>query len=108
MAWLWLSWLVPVAALILPFRVVRDVYRSSQPWPSSIRLITLWWWCWPTWQFTSYVAVRLRLSGSDAFPGAEIVGAGLMTGALACWVTIVRRVDRGQNDQELAGLPLPR
>jgi len=107
LAWLWLSWLVPIAALVVPFRVVRDVYRTSQRWPASIRLIGLWWWCWPTWQFTSFVAVRMRLDGSESFPAAEAVGAVLFTGALACWVTIVRRIDRGQGEQERAGLPQP-
>jgi len=101
--WVWLGWLVPIAALFIPYRVVRDVYRSSRPWPSDIGLVGLWWCCWPAWQFTSYVAVRLRMGGSDAFRPAEIVGAALISGAFVGWLLIVRRVDEGQRQQELAG-----
>ena len=59
----------------------------------------LWWWTWPAWQFTSFVAVRMRMDRSSNFQTAEVIGALLITASLAGWLLIIRRVDQGQQQE---------
>lgn len=101
--WIWMGWLVPIAALVVPYRVVSEVYRSTQPLLGTDGLVKLWWCFWPTWQFVSYIALRQHMSGSDGFHTTETIGAALATGAFVCWILIVRRVDNGQAERELRG-----
>ena len=99
-AWLWLGWWVPIASFFVPCQVVRDSYRASRPWLADTGLVSLWWFLWLVYNVVSF-------GGSDSgelLPSAtsEIVTAALSVAAFTCWAVIIRRIDQGQNDQELA------
>lgn len=101
--WVWLGWWVPIASLFVPCQVVRDRYRASRPWPADSGLVSFWWFLWLVYNILSLFGGET----ADGLPSptSEVISAVLGAAAFACWAVIIRRIDAGQNEQELAGLP---
>ena len=101
-AWVWLGWLVPIASLVIPYRVVRDVYRAARPVGAKTGLVLIWWLCW----LGSEVAFLAGSDAGDADPHSvlgPVVWAVISMVSFGLWAVVVRRTDRGQQEQELGG-----
>lgn len=101
--WVWLGWWVPIACVFVPCQVVRDRYRAARPRPADSGLVSLWWFLWLVY----YVVSGAGRDSADGLPNAtsDVVSAVVSVAALICWAIIIRRIDSGQQDQELAGPP---
>lgn len=90
-AWTWLGWLVPVAFLWVPFRVVRDIRGAVLPDGQRRTALGLWWAFW--------LLSGLRVFTSSA-QDVEIivrsVAAVALTVAFVYWVRIVRETTAAQ------------
>ncbi|WP_255779434.1 DUF4328 domain-containing protein [Dactylosporangium sp. AC04546] len=109
--WVIAGWFVPVANLVIPGQVVKEVYRRSYPekaW-SSVQLVSAWWMALLV-TFLSYTNTTVYATpGTDAtvttvytpaFLAVITGGAGILAAVLG--IIIVRRVSVWQ-DSPAAG-----
>jgi hypothetical protein len=90
-AWTWLGWLVPVAFLWVPFRVVRDIRDAVLP--DGQRRVSLGLW----WSFWLLSALRIFTSSDqDVEIIVRSVAAVALTVAFIHWVRIVRETTAAQ------------
>jgi hypothetical protein len=90
-AWTWLGWLVPVAFLWVPFRVVRDIRDAVLP--DGQRRVSLGLW----WAFWLLSALRIFTSSDqDVEIIVRSVAAVALTVAFIHWVRIVRETTAAQ------------
>lgn len=90
-AWTWLGWLVPVANLWVPFRVVRDIRGAVLPDGQRRVALGLWWSFW--------LVSGVRVFTSSAHEVEVIVrsvAAVALTVAFVYWVRIVRETTAAQ------------
>ncbi len=99
--WAWLGWILPIANLWIPFQVLRDIDRASDPSqtpgtePTTTRhlprLLAVWW-----ASFLAMLTIDVFANPSSATPiGSamiETVVAALAVLAAACWAGLVRRI----------------
>ncbi|PPK95376.1 uncharacterized protein DUF4328 [Kineococcus xinjiangensis] len=114
--WLWVGWFVPIACLVYPYRVVRDVAHGSD---SSRRLsglpsLDLWWGLWVAGLVTSRIADRtFPWSGDPSLERLSRLGAvesldALVTvAALVVWVGIVRWITARQEEARVGAASAP-
>lgn len=95
--WTWLGWWVPVAALWVPFRVVRDLRGATVPDDERRVSLGLWWFFW--------LVAGLRLvapSSGEAEVAVRSIAVVALLLAFAHWIRIVREITRAQ--EQAAGL----
>ena len=96
------GWFVPVLFLWVPYQLVVDAWRASQPpsgRPRSTAIVTGWWVCWLLAWFTgitvgttsrtvgnrSIVASNLWINLGSTLPSACFAAAAAILGALVVW-----------------------
>jgi Domain of unknown function (DUF4328) len=97
---------VPVANLVVPYRVVSEIWQASAPAPTSWRAqkipdyFTLWWGTWIGGNITARVAYSMsNAKGVDSLVSGSIVSivsACLMVIASACAAHIVNEIRKRQ------------
>ncbi|MEJ2678636.1 MAG: DUF4328 domain-containing protein [Gemmatimonadota bacterium] len=60
-AWTIWGWIVPIAQLFVPYRIVREIYTSATR-NTSAALVGWWWFFWLAGNMASYLSLRLSLS----------------------------------------------
>lgn len=90
-AWTWLGWLVPIAFLWVPLRVVRDIRGAVLP--DGQRRVTLGLW----WTFWLLSGLRVfTTSAQDVEIIVRSVAAVALTVAFVYWIRIVRETTAAQ------------
>lgn len=107
--WLVLGWVVPVADLWVPRRVVLDVWRGSGPPPRPATLVNAWWGCYLAGTFGgTFVAVLFSGRHHDGAAAAVYVVmsvSGIAAATLAA--VLIWRIVALQEKAALVPLPAP-
>lgn len=100
--WAVFAWMVPIANLVAPYRLIRDLHNDLAA-PASdrpgIRLIRAWWTAWLVGDIIG--VVDFAILGSAPTLGAPMVHVGTALGQIALFAAailaagVVRRVERG-------------
>ncbi len=108
------GWFIPLASWVLPYLVVQDLWRSSDPravrgteWrrlPGAV-LVRAWWVCFAGGQVLYVVAVALAVGGrNDVAQTDTLLTASHTVAAIGAVLTIpvVREITRRQTEQQAA------
>lgn len=105
------GWFVPVIGLFLPYQVMREVLRESDPAridpkgsPASATLIGWWWGTFLLAKLLTPLGMKIRmtpleLTGLIGMARFDILTELLVIVAGICAIRIVRRIDRDQEER---------
>jgi Domain of unknown function (DUF4328) len=94
--WVYLGWIVPVASLFFPKRIVDDVWKVTAEGVgdgSTAGSTTVWWSCWVAYSVLSSVSSQF----GGIHPRVDLVVAVASFAALLAWARVVRSVSATQD-----------
>lgn len=111
--WASWSWVVPIAAWFVPYRVLRETWRGSDPdadltatrgWRSgpAAPALRAWWLAWVAANLVSGLGSRIARSAGDGLDGVrwqvnvDVAGDLFTAVAAALAIVVVRDIDRRQ------------
>jgi hypothetical protein len=94
--WAYLGWIVPVASLFFPKRIVDDVWKVTAEGVgdgSTAGSTTVWWGCWVAYAVLSGVSAQF----GGVHPRVDLLVAVASFAALLAWARVVRAVSATQD-----------
>jgi hypothetical protein len=94
--WVYQGWIVPVASLFFPKRIVHDSWKVTAEGVgdgSTAGSTTIWWSCWVAYSVLSGVSSQF----GGIHPRVDLAVAVLSFAALLAWARVMRNVSATQD-----------